>query len=190
MRWALQETLGSFDTFSIAFTPIGFGTKRWDCAQMIRLTLVLMVALLGGACRKYEIDIPLQPSDVVGSWTLASAPSKVNNAIPTGKKAVGVTFQDGGKANYTIFPIPNNLILGANPSRNSSWTFLSGNGTWSIADEGTANRHIWHVRLQTDKVGLQITVGKDSSGNLILVFHPDANSNESLIFRRSGQSNN
>src|SRR2546427_327712 len=140
------------------------------------LHLLLLSCL--GCYRNYEVDFPLQQSDLLGAWVLSSAPLVATNGFSSNIVSTALHLNRDGKAVYASFPIQERLDPGASKSRVDQWALSSGMGTWDLSDEGNGKRHIWQVRMQTEKMGVQLTVGREHSGDLILVYHPEANSNK------------
>jgi hypothetical protein len=153
--------------------------------KIINTIKVAAMVVCCGCSKSYDVHIPVQSTDLVGNWVIDSAPQTSLEVISTNRTSL--EFSSDGTARYRFFPIPQSLISGGDPGRASSWTTSSGDGSWSLADEGSTRGQVWNISLRfpKDKVGIQLTVGKKASKELVLIFHPDANSSDSVIFKRA-----
>jgi len=146
--------------------------------------LCVSVFILFSCLRAHEINFPADSSSFVGTWVLSSAPKGLKDRFQNGLPSSTLILQTNGRAIYSV-PIDSNHTAGGGPSVPSDWYFSAGEGAWSFMDWGHKGWHIWRVDLQTDKIGIQFTLKRELSGKTILVYVPDPNSDEAVVFSRS-----
>lgn len=142
-----------------------------------------MILAFCGCSRDYKVNIQLQSNEVVGDWSPSIAPQAVRQILPTnGLSEVSLILNSDGTANFNSLPFQE--LVDSKSMRNLRWAIVSGKGKWDLSDDGDNGRHVWHLRVVTPAIGLQLTVGKDKSGQTILAYKPDPdNDDHSVIYK-------
>jgi hypothetical protein len=154
--------------------------------QFIRLNLICFASFLLSACsRNYKVDIPVSPAELAGLWEISAAPALVTNSFRTNPAAPGnLELRTDGGALFSLLPI--HELPGTFPIATNPWSFVSGPGKWGLSDWGKPAHHIWRVDLETRSRGIQLTVGKQRHGELVLVYTPDPDHvSDAVVFRRA-----
>lgn len=146
--------------------------------------LLVGVFILFGCLHDYRINFPADSSSVVGMWVLSSAPKAVKDCFQGRLPNSTLILHTNGTATYSLVPIDLNRDAGGGPSVPSQWFFSSGENTWRFRDWGYKGWHIWRVDLDTEKIGIQLTLERKLFGKMILIYEPDPNSDEEVIFQR------
>jgi hypothetical protein len=138
-------------------------------------SLCFVVALCS-CSRGYDLDFQLSESELAGTWCVEEAPPQI--IFPTNSSAK-LELNADKTANLSFLPLAQLNSINQTPS----WYFSTGKGTWNLEDDGNNGRHVWHIRLQEEKQGVQLTVGK-RSGKVILVYRPNVDIEEQIVFAK------
>lgn len=115
-----------------------------------------------GCSRNYVVNIKVKSTDLLGQWSLESAPSSVSKLLGTNASRSGFTLRSNGKAVLQFFPIEN--FEPSAPQLGSRWSVVSQECKWDLRDWGDHGRHVWKLELEIETKGIGLTVGKLSSG--------------------------
>jgi len=155
--------------------------KNYDLVAITAITLVF-----SGCSRDYDVNFPFDKTNVVGTWVLKSAPDAAFKTLGTNGHAPMVIFKSDGSAEYNTFPVQTVFDLNTIRSMPSQWKVVSGTNIWLFGNERYGSQNVWEVTLETDERGLELDVGRLRSGEYILIYKPDANSDDApVIFMRT-----
>ena len=165
---------------STTFTYTRIGMRRSQL--VIRLSIIVMIAGLLACSRNYKVDFPLQTNDLKGTWTVSLAPEPVRSIAPSNfMSGSKLTLHADGTAHLSLVPVEQ--LTNFFPFPTSQWSFVSEEAKWYLRDSGGDGRHIWKLRIITSIQGMQLSVGKRTSG-LVLIYQPDPDKTEVVEFRR------
>ena len=136
---------------------------------------ILVCVIYCGCCRNYDGNIQIKPSDLVGNWALSSAPQIVTNISSTNGFVDNSRFalMTDRSASFSVIPIEKSSIRDNPLTTGPQWSFVSGTAQWDLYDWGDEKYHIWKIGFCTSVKGIQFTVGKTTSKQLILIYTPD-----------------
>ena len=158
-----------------------------------QITFLVLLTTLCGCGRDYEVNAPADLSSVAGTWVLFSVPNAATNNFPTNQLSFSTLTLRTNKSEYSesffkseyfLLPLQTNAPKYGIPAQ---WIYSSGTGTWSFADEGSGGKHLWKVDLQTEKLGIQLILGKEKSGQTVLLYYPDPDYDEAVVFHHSSK---
>ena len=152
----------------------------------MKITRTILILLLSvfmiGCSRNYAVNIDVKSADVLGQWSLESAPPSVSKLLGTNASLSGFTLRSNGTAMLQFFPLEN--FEPSAPQLGSRWSVVSQESKWGLRDWGDRGRHIWKLELETETRGIGLTVGKKASGELVLAYTPDPDKDETVLFKR------
>jgi hypothetical protein len=146
---------------------------------------MILSAFVVGCSRNYAVNIDLKSNDIIGQWIPISTPSAVTKLLTTNSSLTKLDLHPNGTADLHFFPIEDLTFSGQAPV--STWSVVTGPCKWGLRDWGVQGKHIWKVEIETQTKGIGLTVGKLSSGQLILVYTPDPDKAESVKLQRRSQ---
>jgi len=144
--------------------------------------MMLLSSLMLGCSRNYAVTIKVESSDLLGQWNLVSAPPSVSRLLGTNASRSSFTVSSNGTVIPQFFPIES--FEPSAPQLGSRWSVVSQKSKWDLRDWGDHGRHIRKLELETETRGIGLTVGKKASGELVLVYTPDPDKDESVSFKR------
>jgi hypothetical protein len=141
--------------------------------------------LICGCSRGYDVDFPFDRSKAAGTWVFESGPPGVVEALGTNARLSKVVLRNDGTAEYHMIPLQTILDLSVVKTTSSQWKVVSGTNIWLFGNEHYGSQKVWTIMLETEETGEGFDVGRLKSGDNILVYKPDAESDdEPIIFRR------
>jgi len=145
----------------------------------------LIVALSCGCSRGYEVGFQFDKTNAVDTWVLKSAPQVAIQALGTNAQACTIVLKNNGVAEYSMLPLQTKLDLTVVRSAPSQWRIVSGTNIWLFGNEQYGGKKVSKIIVETDYVGAGFEVGRLGAGDDVLIYKPDAESDdEPLIFRR------
>src|SRR4051794_27934857 len=139
--------------------------------------LFYLFLLVIGCSGNAVLNEPLAPNDIQGNWAISSVPK--SSGLNLGSQHA-LHLNREGLASFSELPIATSARFAK-----IHWQTTSGNGKWSLDDWGISPNHAWRIQLSTEKAVIELHVRKEASGNLELIYIPDANRpEEGIHFRR------
>lgn len=149
------------------------------------LALALTALLSFGCSKRYDVEFPFDKTNAVGTWVLKSAPSAALSTLGTNAQLSRIILRGDGMVEYRAFPFQAVLDLSVIRSTASHWKVISGTNIWLFGNEHYGRRNVWTIMLETDERGVELDVGRSRSGDEMLVYKPDAKSDdEPVLFQR------
>ncbi len=146
------------------------------------IVMLLLSVFMIGCPRKHAVNINVKSNDLSGQWSLVSAPASVSKLLGTNASRSGFTLKSNATAILLFFPMEN--FEPSAPRLGSQWSVTSGECKWDLRDWGDHGRHLWKLELETETRGIGLTVGKLASGELVLIYTPDPDKDETVLFKR------